>query len=82
MSPDLYIAVGVSGAAQRLEGISTARTVVAISNNADADIFSRADYGVVDDYREVLPAFYERVALLRAQDATRNPIPATRSAGA
>jgi electron transfer flavoprotein alpha subunit len=65
VSPDLYIAVGISGAAQHLAGISAARKVVAINNNAEADIFSRADYGVVGDYREVLPAFVERVKRLR-----------------
>jgi electron transfer flavoprotein alpha subunit len=66
VSPDLYIAVGISGAAQHLAGISAARKVVAINNSAEADIFSRADYGVVGDYREVLPAFVERVKQLRS----------------
>ena len=65
VSPDLYIAVGISGAAQHLAGIAAARTVVAINNSAEADIFSRADYGVVGDYREVLPAFVQRVKALR-----------------
>ncbi|MGZ8156352.1 MAG: electron transfer flavoprotein subunit alpha/FixB family protein [Burkholderiales bacterium] len=65
VAPDLYIAVGISGAAQHLAGISAARTVVAINNSADADIFSRADFGIVEDYREVLPAFVERVRQLR-----------------
>ena len=65
VSPDLYIAVGISGAAQHLAGITAARKVVAINNSAEADIFSRADYGVVGDYREVLPAFVERVKQIR-----------------
>ena len=65
VSPDLYIAVGISGAAQHLAGITAARKVVAINNSADADIFTRADYGVVGDYREVLPAFVQRIKQLR-----------------
>lgn len=65
VAPDLYIAVGISGAAQHLAGIAAARIVVAINNSAEADIFTRADYGVVGDYREVLPAFVARVRQLR-----------------
>jgi electron transfer flavoprotein alpha subunit len=68
VAPDLYIAVGISGAAQHLAGISAARKVVAINSSAEADIFSRADYGVVGDYREVLPAFVERVKQLRGSN--------------
>lgn len=68
VSPDLYIAVGISGAAQHLAGITAAKKVVAINVSAEADIFSRADYGVVGDYREVLPAFVERVKLLRGRE--------------
>jgi len=66
VKPDLYVAVGISGAIQHLAGISAAKTVIAINTAADADIFTRANYGVVGDYREVLPAFVERVRQLRS----------------
>ena len=66
VTPDLYIAVGISGAVQHLAGISNASTVVAINLDSEADIFTRANYGVVGDYREVLPAFIERVRQLRS----------------
>jgi electron transfer flavoprotein alpha subunit len=64
--PDLYIAVGISGAVQHLAGISAAKTVVAVNIDSAADIFTRATYGVVGDYREVLPAFAQRVKELRS----------------
>lgn len=66
VAPELYLAVGISGAVQHLAGITAARVVVAINTDAGADIFARANYGVVGDYREVLPAFIARVKQLRS----------------
>ncbi len=55
VSPDLYIAAGISGASQHMMGCSTARVLVAINSDAGAPIFQYADFGIVDDCLEVLP---------------------------
>jgi electron transfer flavoprotein alpha subunit len=65
VAPELYIAVGISGAPQHLAGITGAKMVVAINTEAGAEIFKRANWGVVDDYEQVLKGFNERVAQLR-----------------
>ena len=66
VSPDLYIACGISGASQHLAGMVSSKTVLVINNDADAPIMAHADYAVVGDLHTVLPAVIEATRAARA----------------
>lgn len=67
VTPELYIAVAVSGSSQHMAGCSSSKVIVAINKDPEANIFKEARYGVVGDWKKVLPAFVQKVKELLAQ---------------
>ena len=61
VTPDLYLAIGIAGISQHMAGCSGSRTIVAVNKDEEANIFKEAHYGVVGDWKVILPAFTEKV---------------------
>jgi electron transfer flavoprotein alpha subunit len=67
IAPDLYVAIGISGASQHMAGCAGAKAIVAINADPEAPIFDEARFGMIGDYKELLPKFIEEVQRHKAE---------------
>jgi electron transfer flavoprotein alpha subunit len=65
VAPDLYLAIAITGASQHMAGISEAKNIAAINIDPDAPIFRHARFGIVEDYRKVVPLLREKLANMK-----------------
>jgi len=66
IAPNLYFALGISGAIQHLAGVSSSKVIVAVNTDAEAPMFGAADYGIIGDLKEVLPKLVEEAKAFKA----------------
>jgi electron transfer flavoprotein alpha subunit len=67
VSPDLYIAIALSGSIQHLSGCGQAKSIIAINKDPEANIFNQSDFGVVGDWKKVLPSFKDKLKELLSE---------------
>jgi electron transfer flavoprotein alpha subunit len=65
VTPELYLAIAITGASQHMAGISEAKTIAAINTDRDAPIFKHCRFGIVEDYRKVVPLLRDKLAALQ-----------------